>query len=110
MLCVCGMHLLMLPKTYSDQSVLGLELHRFTRVVDEGKTGRTSTTECGAHAEDDTLLLGCLVHGSELLAKLGARDIGSRWVDDIQNHLLPLQETVGDELTRSKRDGRRSVL
>lgn len=90
--------------------MLRLELHRVARVVDEGKAGGASTTESGAHAEDDALLLGGLVHLRELLRELSLGDVRAGRVDDIQNHLLPLEQTVGDELASSEGDRRSGVL
>lgn len=90
--------------------MLGLELHRLTRVVDKSEAGGSSTTEGGAHAEDDALLLGGLVHLGELLRELRLGDVGAGGVDDIENHLLPLEQTVGDELASSEGDGRSGVL
>lgn len=90
--------------------MLGLELHRVARVVDESKASGASTTEGSSHAEDDALLLGGLVHLRELLRELSLGDVGAGRVDDIQNHLLPLEQTVGDELASSEGDGRGGVL
>lgn len=96
--------------TYADEAVLGLELHRLTRVVDESETGGASTTESGSHTENNALLLGGLVHLGELLRELSLGDVGTSRVDDIENHLLPLEQTVGDELASSEGDGRSGVL
>jgi len=90
--------------------VLGLELHRLARVVDEGKASGSSTTKGSSHAENDALLLGGLVHLGELLGELRLGDVGTSRVDDIENHLLPLEQTVGDELASSEGDGRSGVL
>lgn len=96
--------------TYANETVLGLELHRVARVVDKGETSGASTTEGGSHTENDALLLGGLVHLGELLGELSLGDVGTGRVNDIENHLLPLEQTVGDELASSEGDGRSGVL
>lgn len=73
-------------------------------------TSRATTTEVSPHAENDALLLLRLVHSRQLVLKLLLGDIGSSWVDDIKDHLLALQQRVGDELARSQRHGRGRVL
>lgn len=90
--------------------MLGLKVHRLSRVVDEGKASGSTTTKLGPHAKDDDLLLISLVHDGELLGELCLGDVGPRGVNDVQDALPSLKETVGDELASSKGDGGRGVL
>lgn len=98
------------PETYSDQAVPRLELEGVLRVVDEGEAGRLSSSELGAEAEDDDLVLGSLVHGRELVPELVLGDVGTSRVEDIDDHLLALKETVGQELAGANGDGAGGVL
>ncbi len=81
--------------THPHQPVLWLEpLLTSLIVVDQTETSRPSTTELGPETEDgDPVLLG-LVHLGEVLADLGSRDGGSGWVEDIQNELFTVEESV----------------
>jgi hypothetical protein len=96
----------MLRKTYSDETVLGLELlGSLKRVVDQGESGSLATTELGlvAKAEDNFLL--SLVHLGELLTELVLGHIGTAGMDDIDDHLLSLKQAVGEELSGSQCNG-----
>lgn len=97
-------------RTYSNETVTGLELERLFRVVDQSETSRLSSTELGAEAEDDDLFLGSLVHGRELVTEFVFRDVGTGRVKNIYNHLLPLKETVGDELASPNSNSTGGVL
>jgi len=89
--------------TYSDEAVLGLELlGSLKRIVDQGETGSLATTELGlvAKAEDNFLL--SLVHLGELLTELVLGHISTAGMDDIDDHLLSLEQAVGEELSGSQ--------
>lgn len=102
--------ILIAANTHPDKTVLGLELHALTAVVDEREASGAATTEVGAHAEDDDVSLVGLVHGSQLLAQFVLADVGPGRVDHVKDHLPALEQTVGDELARAQGDGRGGVL
>jgi hypothetical protein len=75
-------------------------------VVNHAKALGKAATELGLEAKDDDPLLVRLVQGGELLAELGARDVGAGGVKDGDDKLLAVEQTVGDELGGS--DGNRA--
>ena len=73
-----------------------LKLEALLCVVDECETGALSTTKLGPESEHNDLVLGGLVHCGELVSQLVLADVGAGRVQDIDHHLLALQEPVGD--------------
>jgi hypothetical protein len=96
-------------KTHSDESVPRLKLQGILGVVDEGKARGAATAKVGAEAKDDDLVLGGLVHGRELVAEFVLGDVGAGGVEDIDDHLLALEQSVGDELAGADRYGSGAV-
>ena len=93
-------------RTHADKPVPGLELLlRGLVIVDEGKAGRTASTEDGLEAEADDAGGVGLVHGGELLRKLGPRDVGPVRVQDVKHELLAGKQPVGDELPSTEGNG-----
>lgn len=87
----------------ADESVVWLELlHGLGGIVEEGEAGALAATVLGAETEDGDLVLGDLVERGELLAELILGDVGTRWVEDVNDHLLAAQEGVADELARAQ--------
>ena len=74
--------------TLADQTVLGLELdHGLLIVVDEAKSGGTSSSKLGAESKEDAKLGVGLVHASNNFLELRLRDSGTSRMDDVNNHL-----------------------
>jgi hypothetical protein len=97
--------------TYSDESVLGLELLlALLVIVDHAETLAGSTSELGLQSENDDSLLVSLVQGGELLGELISGQVGSGGVEDRKDELLSVEESVGDELGGSEGDGSLGVL
>lgn len=95
-----------LVETVSLKSVFGLKLFGVVEgVVDEGKATATATAKVSSQAKGEDHIRGGLVHASQLLANLLLRDGRSVWMDDIDDHLLSVEQSVGHELARS--DGAR---
>ena len=85
--------------TYADKTVLGLEvLEGFNGIVDQGETGSLTTTKVGLETEDGNNFLVRLVHLGKLLTELILGDGGATGMDDINNHLLALEQAVRKEL------------
>lgn len=74
-------------KTYSDQSVLGLEAsHRGDVVVDQTEASGLAATEDGVEAEDnDARLVGDLVHLGEQVLDFSSRDRSNALVQDLDD-------------------------
>lgn len=100
-----------LRHTHPDEPVLGLKLLlRVLVVVDQAETLAGTTTKLGLHAEnDDPLLLG-LVQGGELVAELIPGQVGSGRVEDSEDKLLSVEQSVRDELGGSDGNGAGGVL
>ena len=95
--------------TLTDKTVLGFEsLEGISVIVDEGETGRLGTTESSLETENNNGFLVDVVHLGELLADVSLGAVGQTGMDDIQDHLLTSQQTVGHEFTSAK-SNRRSV-
>lgn len=96
-------------KTLTDKTVLGFEsLEGISVIVDEGETSRLGTTESSLETENDDGILVDVVHLSELFANVSLGAVSQTGMDDVQDHLLTSQQTVGHELTSAK-SNRRSV-
>lgn len=95
----------LLGQTVSDQSVGWLELLGVSSgVVDQTETGRLTTTVLSSETENrDSVLLG-LVDLGDLLTKLVLGDVGSVWVQDVNDELLSGQQWVGDDLSGTDSD------
>lgn len=97
--------------THPHEPVLGLKLLlRFLIIVDQTKTGRRTATELSLETENGHTLLVGLVKGSKLLRELRTRDVGASGVEDSEDKLSSVEETVGDELGGSQGDGAFRVL
>lgn len=97
--------------THPHEPVLGLKLLlRFLIIVDQTKTGRRTATELSLETENGHTLLVGLVKGSKLLRELRTRDVGAGGVEDSEDKLSSVEETVGDELGGSEGDGAFGVL
>jgi uncharacterized protein YejL (UPF0352 family) len=91
--------------TYSYKTVLGLELlGRFQRVVDKGEASGLATTELSLVAEAENNILLSLVHLGNLLTKLILGDVSTAGMDNINDHLLALEQAVSEELSSPDRD------
>jgi len=90
----------------TDQSVVWLEfLQGLGRVVNQGETSCLSTTKLGLQTENIDLVLVGLVELGELGSEFVLGDVGTVWVEDINNHLLAAEEGVANELARSQSNG-----
>lgn len=91
--------------TYANKPVLGLKLlGSLQGVVDQGEPCRFATTKGGLEAENENDLLLHLVNLGQLLTELIPGHVGTRRVQNVDDHLLPLQEPVGQELTGADGD------
>lgn len=74
-------------RTYSDQSVLGLETsHCGDIVINQTEASGLATTENGVEAEDnDARLVGDLVHLSEQVLDFSSRDCSNALVQDFDD-------------------------
>jgi 3-dehydroquinate dehydratase len=96
-------------KTLTDQAIFGFEsLERIDIVVNESETGRFGTTEISLETENNNGFLVDRVHFGNLLTNVSLGAVGQTGMDDVQDHLLTSQQTVGHELTSTK-SNRRSV-
>jgi hypothetical protein len=96
-------------KALTNKTVLGFKsLESISVIVDEGKTSRLGTTESSLETENNDGFLVNVVHLSELFANVSLGAVGQTGMDDVQDHLLTSQQTVGHELTSAK-SNRRSV-
>jgi len=87
----------------TNQSVMGLELLQgFWGIVDESETSCLSATELSLETENVDLVLVGLVHFGELASEFILGDVGSVWVEDINDHLLSAEEGVANELARAQ--------
>lgn len=94
-------------KTLTDKTILGLEsLEGISVIVDEGETSRLGTTESSLETENNDGFLVDVVHLSELFANVSLGAVSQTGMDDVQDHLLTSQQTVGHELTSAKSNGR----
>lgn len=92
--------------TYSDKSVLGLKLLlALLVIVDQTETLRRSTSKLGLQAKNDDSLPVRLVQAGQLFAELRSRQVGSGGVEDGEDELFSVEESVGDELGSSESDG-----
>ena len=97
--------------THPNQSVLGLELLLGCLiVVDERKSGATSSTKVCPETEGDDTVLVRLVDARELLRDLALGDVWPRGVEDVNDELAAGQEPVGDEFAGANGNGCRGVL
>merc|ERR1719310_2223241 len=67
-------------------------------VVDEAEACRLAPTELCAESETEDDVGGGLVHARQLFSDLCFRHSGPSWVEHIYNHLLSVEQTVGQEL------------
>lgn len=101
-----GWLLNLLSQTVSDQSVGWLEsLGVSNGLVDQTETGRLSTTELGSETEDGDGVLVGLVQLRQSLSQLVLGDVGSVWVQDVDDELSSGQQRVGDNLSSSDSNG-----
>jgi hypothetical protein len=89
---------------HSDETVFGLELEGLLGVVNQGESGTLATTKLSSESKDDDLFLGCLVHGREFIPKFIFGKVGTGRVDNVNNHLLSLEQTVREELPGTNRN------
>ena len=97
--------------TYPHEPVLGLKLLlRLLVIVDQTEPGGPSTTKLGLEPESRDSALVSLVEGGELFVELGLGDGGSGGVEDVDDELTTVEETVGDELAGSHGDRAGGIL
>jgi len=90
-------------KSDTNQSVVGFKfLQGLGRIVNEGKASCLSTTELSLETENVDLVLGGLVHLGEFATKFILGDVGTVWVEDINDHLLAAKERVADKFARAQ--------
>lgn len=94
----------------SNESVTGLKLEGIFGIVDEGESSRLSTSKGGPESKDDDEVLFNLVHGCEFGAEFVTGDVGSGRVQDVYDHLLALEQTVGEKLAGADGDSSSGVL
>ena len=91
--------------------MLGLKLLlRLLVIVDQTEPGGPSTTKLGLEPESRDSALVSLVEGGELFVELGLGDGGSGGVEDVDDELTTVEETVGDELAGSHGDRAGGIL
>ena len=92
-------------KTDTDKTVLGFKLlQSFNVIIDQSETSGLSTTKVSLEAKDRDNFFIRLVHLTDLGTELILGDVGESRVDDIDDHLLTLEQTVGEELASSDSD------
>jgi len=88
-------------KSYTDQSIMGLELlQRLRRIIDERETSSLSTTELCLQTKDVDLLFAGLVEFGKLGSEFILCDVGTVGMEDINDHLFAAEERVANELAR----------
>jgi hypothetical protein len=104
-------HPLPTRRTHPHEPVLGLKLLLgLLVIVDQTEPGRPSTSKLGLESESGDSALVSLVQGGELLVELGLGDGGSGGVEDVDDELSSVEETVGDELAGSDGDRAGGIL
>jgi len=79
-------------------------LHGVYRVVDEGETsGLATTILCSQTKDGDSRAVG-LIDLSDLIAEVGLGDVWETRMEDVNDHLFPLEKRVSNELASSNRD------
>lgn len=92
----------LLGQAISDQSVRWLELLSVSnRVVNKTETSGSTTTVLGSEAKDGDGILVSLVGRSKLLSELVLGDVGSVWVENLNNELESGQKWVVENLSGS---------
>lgn len=87
--------LLKQTETYADQTELGLELLQGVQtIVNEGETGRSATTELRLETERHNHVAGRLEDLAQSLADFLLRNTRLTRVNDVNHHLLALQQPV----------------
>ncbi len=97
-------------KRTSDQSVPWLKLERILGIVNQRESSTLSSSKGRSESKDDNQILLNLVHSTQFSPELISGDVGSGRVENINDHLLSLQESVGEELSSSDRDCAVGVL
>lgn len=101
-----GRLLNLLSQTVSHQSVSWLEsLGISNGLVNQTETSGLSTTELGSETENRDSVLVSLVQLSQSLSQLILGDVGSVWVQDVNDELSSSQQWVGDNLSSSDSNG-----
>lgn len=96
----------LLSQAVSNQSVGRLKsLGVSDGLVDQTKTSGLSTTELSSETKDGNGILVSLVQLRQSLSQLVLRDVGSVWVQDVNDELSSGQQRVGDNLSSSDRNG-----
>ena len=63
---------------------------------------------CSKTKDDDAVLLG-LVQASKLLLQFGFRDVGARWMENVDDELAAREKSVGNEFASTQRNGCRVI-
>ena len=79
-------------------------------IVNQPKPSRPATSKLGLESKSANSALVSLVQGSELFVELGFADGGSGGVEDVDDELASVEETVGDELAGSDGDRAGGIL
>lgn len=79
-------------------------------VVNHTETLRRSTTELGLQAENNDSCLLSLVQRGELLSELISGQVGAGGVENSEDKLLAVKQSVGDELGGSEGDWAGGIL
>jgi len=74
-------------------------------IVDESETSCLSTTKLSSETENVDLVLAGLVKFGEFASELILGDVGTVWVEDVNDHLSSAEERVTNEFARSQRNG-----
>jgi hypothetical protein len=99
------------PSTHPYEPVLGLKLLlRLLVIINQPKPSGPPTSKLGLESKRaDSALVG-LVQAGELFVELGFADGGSGGVEDVDDELSSVEETVGDELAGSDGDRAGGIL
>ena len=98
-------------ETHPHEPVLGLKLLlRLLIIVNQSKPSRPPTSKLGLESKRADSALVSLVQGGELFVELGFGDGGSGGVEDVDDELSSVEESVGDELAGSDGDRAGGIL
>jgi hypothetical protein len=86
-------------KTHPNEPVPGLKpLLGNLCVVNDSKSARTASTKLGPETKGDNTVLVGLVQLSKTLREFGLGHVGAGGVENVDDHLAALEESVGKNL------------
>ncbi len=107
-LALLATSLLDFQQLLTDQAVLGFESHGSLQgIINQGKASALATTKGSLEAENKGGFGGNVVHFGELGADVDFGAVSKTGMNNVQDHLLTEEETIGHELA-SAQSNRRS--